>query len=211
MNVTYRQIKGKVEQGYGVNRWADAHSINASLKELTKKDIYGVDKETYQDIVDNYFDKKCAKSKQITTEAKQYIPGGVQHNLAFNMPFPMCMVKAEGAYLYDLDGNKYFDFLQAGGPTILGSNYKAVQQLAADFRQAMGSITCGELLGLSSPEHTPMPQERTPEYYRKRPCRDIVGQSSRIFGQFLEKKHRNERQSPREDIVGDCANGAGRH
>jgi len=90
------------------------------------------------------------------------------------------------------------------------ANYKAVQQLAADFRQAMGSITCGELLGLSSPEGTPMPQERTPEYYRKRPCRDIVGQSSRIFGQFLEKKHRNQRQSPREDIVGDCANGAGR-
>ena len=120
MNVTYRQIKGKTEQGYGVTRWADAHSINASLKQLTQKDIYGVDKETYNDIVENYFDKKCAKSKEITTEAKQYIPGGVQHNLAFNMPFPMSMVKAEGAYLYDLDGNKYFDFLQAGGPTILG-------------------------------------------------------------------------------------------
>ncbi len=141
MNVTYRQIKGKVEQGYGVNRWADAHSINASLKELTKKDIYGVDKKTYQDIVDNYFDKKCAKSKQITTEAKQYIPGGVQHNLAFNMPFPMCMVKAEGAYLYDLDGNKYFDFLQAGGPTILGSNYKAVQQEAIKLIKDCGPTT----------------------------------------------------------------------
>ena len=40
-------------------------------------------------------------------EAKNYIPGGVQHNLAFNKPFPMCMAKAEGAYLYDKDGNQY--------------------------------------------------------------------------------------------------------
>ena len=141
MNVTYRQIKGKTEQGYGVTRWADAHSINASLKQLTQKDIYGVDKETYNDIVENYFDKKCAKSKEITTEAKQYIPGGVQHNLAFNMPFPMCMVKAEGAYLYDLDGNKYFDFLQAGGPTILGSNYKEVQNEAIKLIKGCGPTT----------------------------------------------------------------------
>ena len=141
MNVTYRQIKGKMEQGYGVDRWADAYSINKSLKELTKKDIYGVDKETYQDIVENYFDAKCAKSKEITTEAKQYIPGGVQHNLAFNMPFPMCMVKAEGAYLYDLDGNQYFDFLQAGGPTILGSNYKKVQQEAIKLIKDCGPTT----------------------------------------------------------------------
>ncbi len=141
MNVTYRQIKGKTEQGYGVTRWADAQSINASLKQLTQKDIYGVDKETYSDIVENYFDKKCAKSKEITTEAKQYIPGGVQHNLAFNMPFPMCMVKAEGAYLYDLDGNKYFDFLQAGGPTILGSNYKAVQSEAIKLIKGCGPTT----------------------------------------------------------------------
>ena len=141
MNVTYRQIKGKMEQGYGVDRWADAHSINASLKQLTKKDIYGVDKETYQDIVENYFDAKCAKSKEITTEAKQFIPGGVQHNLAFNMPFPMCMVKADGAYLYDLDGNEYIDFLQAGGPTILGSNYKKVQQEAIKLIKDCGPTT----------------------------------------------------------------------
>ena len=32
------------------------------------------------------------------------------------------MEKAKGAYLYDVDGNKYYDFLQAGGPVILGSN-----------------------------------------------------------------------------------------
>lgn len=67
------------------------------------------------------------------------------------------------------------------------ANYKVVQQLAADFRQALGSITCGELLGLDKPEGTHQPEERTPEYYRKRPCREIVGEACRIFGRYLEK------------------------
>lgn len=45
------------------------------------------------------------------------IPGGVQHNLAFNYPFSLAMRSAEGAYLTDVDDNRYIDFLQAGGPT----------------------------------------------------------------------------------------------
>ena len=43
--------------------------------------------------------------------------------------------------MYDLDGNKYFDFLQAGGPTILGSNYKAVQQEAIKLIKDCGPTT----------------------------------------------------------------------
>jgi len=36
-----------------------------------------------------YFNEKCVRSKQLTDEAKKIIPGGVQHNLAFNYPFPL--------------------------------------------------------------------------------------------------------------------------
>ena len=50
---------------------------------------------------------------------------------------------AEGAYLYDVDGNKYFDFLQAGGPTVLGSNPKAVREQVIDLLN-----TCGPSTGL---------------------------------------------------------------
>lgn len=141
MKVTYTELKGKKEAGYGVTRWANAQEINESLKELTSQPIYSVTEEAYKDICENYYDKQCAKSKAITAEAKKYIPGGVQHNLAFNKPFPMCIVKAEGAYMYDLDGNKYIDFLQAGGPTILGSNYPAVQEEAIKLIKDCGPVT----------------------------------------------------------------------
>jgi glutamate-1-semialdehyde 2,1-aminomutase len=58
----------------------------------------------------------------LAEEAKRVIPGGVQHNLAFNHPFPLAVKEARGAHMVDLDGNRYIDFLQAGGPTLLGSN-----------------------------------------------------------------------------------------
>ena len=80
-----------------------------------------------------YFEEKCKSSKGIIAKAQEYIPGGVQHNLAFNYPFPLVFTKADGAYLYDKDGNKYIDFLQAGGPTILGSNYPDVKEKVIDL------------------------------------------------------------------------------
>ena len=41
----------------------------------------------------DYFDDRCKRSKELTDEAKKYIPGGVQHNLAFNYPFPIAIEK----------------------------------------------------------------------------------------------------------------------
>lgn len=85
----------------------------------------------------------CKKSKAMTTEAMNYIPGGVQHNLAFNHPFPIVFNKAEGAHLYDIDGNKYIDFIQAGGPTVLGSNPAVVREKCIELLN-----TCGPSTGL---------------------------------------------------------------
>ncbi len=135
--------------GYGISSWQDAKTIYKDLGELTSKPIYCISDSALKNVLE-YFDTNCAKSKAITTEAKKYIPGGVQHNLAFNFPFPICMEKADGAFLYDRDGNKYYDFLQAGGPTILGSNYKPIREKVFELLNTCGPVTGlfheGELL-----------------------------------------------------------------
>lgn len=51
------------------------------------------------------------------------------------------MTKANGAYLYDIDGNEYIDFLQAGGPTVLGSNYPAVREKVFELLNECGPVT----------------------------------------------------------------------
>lgn len=125
----------------GISRWDDPADINRRLKELISQPIWEVDDDYYKNEVMKYFDEKCKGSKAVFEEAKDYIPGGVQHNLAFNKPFPMCMAKAEGAYLYDKDGNQYIDFLQAGGPTILGSNYEPVRKKVLELLDTCGPVT----------------------------------------------------------------------
>ena len=99
-----------------------------------------VKREKMQEFL-GYFDNQCKRSKALTDEAKKYIPGGVQHNLAFNYPFPIAIEKAEGAYLWDADGNQYIDFLQAGGPTVLGSNYAPVREKVFEMLQTCGPVT----------------------------------------------------------------------
>lgn len=125
----------------GISRWDDPGEINRRLKNLTSQPIWEVSDEYYNNEILPYYEDKCSKSKAIYEEAKEYIPGGVQHNLAFNKPFPVCFTKAEGAYLYDKDGNKYIDFLQAGGPTILGSNPPAVREKVIELINTCGPVT----------------------------------------------------------------------
>jgi glutamate-1-semialdehyde 2,1-aminomutase len=129
--------------GFGIDEYLDAAAVTRQLDTLKAGPVYSIRKECLDDYVENYFYKKCVKSKAMITEAKEIIPGGVQHNLAFNYPFPIVITKAEGARLTDLDGNEYYDLLQAGGPTILGSNPPAVREAVIDLLN-----TCGPSTGL---------------------------------------------------------------
>lgn len=88
-----------------------------------------------------WFDTHCATSKTTIDEAKSVIPGGVQHNLANNYPFALNCVKGEGPYLYDIDGNKYIDFIGAGGPSILGNNDPDVKKAIEDCLNTTGYLT----------------------------------------------------------------------
>lgn len=128
---------------FAISQYNDAIAVNKELDELIKKPIYTIKDDALNKYVEEYYEKKCTKSKEMITKAKEIIPGGVQHNLAFNYPFPLVFTKADGAYLYDADGNKYFDFLQAGGPTVLGSNPKVVRDQVIDLLN-----TCGPSTGL---------------------------------------------------------------
>ncbi|MEN6636232.1 MAG: aminotransferase class III-fold pyridoxal phosphate-dependent enzyme [Clostridiaceae bacterium] len=125
----------------GISRWDNPNTINEQLKKLTDAPIYEVTEDYYTNEVMKYFDEKCTRSRAVYEEAKEFIPGGVQHNLAFNKPFPICISRADGAYMNDADGNRYIDFLQAGGPTILGSNNEAVRKAALGLIEECGPVT----------------------------------------------------------------------
>jgi len=129
--------------GFAIDEYLDAEKVTKELDSLIEKPVYSILPENLKKYEDEYFNTKCLKSKEMITHAKGVIPGGVQHNLAFNYPFPLVITKAEGAKLYDVDGNWYYDLLQAGGPTLLGSNDLVVKEAVIDLLN-----TCGPSTGL---------------------------------------------------------------
>jgi glutamate-1-semialdehyde 2,1-aminomutase len=115
------------DQHYAISEYHDVDEIYSKLDGLVRQPMRPIRRDRMQAFL-AYFEERCQRSKALTDEAKKLIPGGVQHNLAFNYPFPIAIEKAEGAYLWDADGNQYTDFLQAGGPTVLGSNYAPLRE-----------------------------------------------------------------------------------
>lgn len=80
-----------------------------------------------------------SKSEQLFSRAQQSIPGGVNSPVrAFKSVGgnPIFLQRAKGAYLYDVDGNQYIDYINSWGPMILGHAFEpvveAVQKKAVD-------------------------------------------------------------------------------
>jgi glutamate-1-semialdehyde 2,1-aminomutase len=78
------------------------------------------------------------RSRQLQQRAERLLPGGVDSPVrAFRAVGgdPPFVVRAEGAYLWDADGNRYIDYFGSWGPMILGHAFppvvEAIQQAAA--------------------------------------------------------------------------------
>lgn len=126
---------------FSISEYPDAKAVISKLDKLISEPIWSISSERLARYEEEYFNTKCLGSKAMIQKAKEYIPGGVQHNLAFNYPFPLVFTKAEGAYLTDIDGNLYYDFLQAGGPTVLGSNPAVVKEKVKELLDYCGPST----------------------------------------------------------------------
>ena len=63
--------------------------------------------------------------------------------------------------------------------------YHGVQEAAERYRAENGSIICRELLGLSQDVKKVDPAQRTQEYYKKRPCPELVAMAAQIADDYI--------------------------
>ena len=63
--------------------------------------------------------------------------------------------------------------------------YARVQEIHRQFLERNGTISCAELLGKAGVPEDPTPEERTPEYYAKRPCAKMVMTAARLMDEFI--------------------------
>ena len=64
--------------------------------------------------------------------------------------------------------------------------YAMIMALGDEFKKEFGTIICRELLNLD-PDGNPIPSERTPSYYAKRPCAEMCKECARILAEYLTK------------------------
>jgi len=95
--------------------------------------------------------EKRSKHQQLIEEAQKIIPGGVNSPVrAFNAVggIPIFMERGQGAYLWDVEGKKYIDYVGSWGPCILGhapqTVVKAISR-AAEKGISFGTATAGEI------------------------------------------------------------------
>jgi glutamate-1-semialdehyde aminotransferase len=125
---------------YAISQYPDVPAIQARLSELIRTPVRTLTKEQLE-AYHAWYAEHTAASRAAAAEAEAAIPGGVQHNLALNDPWPLDIAAAAGPYLDDADGNRYIDFLQAGGPTVLGSNYEPVRDKVIELLASCGPVT----------------------------------------------------------------------
>ena len=85
-----------------------------------------------------------SRSEQLFTQAQISIPGGVNSPVrAFNGVggSPIFIERADGAYMFDADGQRYIDYVGSWGPMILGHNNQVV--LDATITAAQRGLSFG--------------------------------------------------------------------
>src|SRR5580704_18605518 len=94
--------------------------------------------------------RQLTRSRALQQRAEKLLPGGVDSPVrAFRAVGgdPPFVVRAEGAYLWDADGNRYIDYFGSWGPMIVGHAFpagvEAVQQAAARSA-SFGASTAAE-------------------------------------------------------------------
>ena len=82
------------------------------------------------------FQEKTPNSKKAFIRANQSIAGGVTANIKYFDPYPIFMKSGKGAWLTDLDGNKYVDYVLSYGPLILGHGREEIlEEFNSQFQE----------------------------------------------------------------------------
>ncbi|MFX1574771.1 MAG: aspartate aminotransferase family protein [Promethearchaeota archaeon] len=111
--------------------------IKAKIDNIVSNPIHKFNSEELKKIVQRYH-KNHPKSKQAFERARKIIPGGVEHNLAFNYPFPLSSKRVYDCYMETVDDIVLTDYLMDGGPIILGHNHPELTEKVIEVIRESG-------------------------------------------------------------------------
>ncbi len=85
-----------------------------------------------------------SKSRELMRQAERVLAGGVGSNFRRKeKPYPLYFIRGQGAYIWDVDGNRYIDFVLGQGPLLVGHCHPAwVKAMTDQLRE--GQIYAGQ-------------------------------------------------------------------
>ena len=96
------------------------------------------------------FEARTRKSAELYSRALEVTPGGVMAGIKHFEPYPLFMKRANGSHLWDLDGNKYVDYLLSYGAIILGHGSRVVKESVESVFGTFGTTVMGTPTELES-------------------------------------------------------------
>ena len=90
-----------------------------------------MEKRKIQAEIDSY-QTKTPKSLEMQRKASSYLPGGSSRGTAYFDPYPHFIERGKGSYVYDVDGNKYLDFMINATSLILGHANRHISAVIKD-------------------------------------------------------------------------------
>jgi len=105
------------------------------------------------------YGERTARSGELFERARKIFAGGINHNARFYEPYPISVRRANGQYIWDVDGNRYVDYWMGHMALILGHSPSIVtsalrEQLDKGIHYGMGSrisLDLGEEIHQSVP------------------------------------------------------------
>ncbi|WP_266081019.1 aspartate aminotransferase family protein [Haladaptatus caseinilyticus] len=83
--------------------------------------------KTHENPHETLFRERTQNSREFNKHAASITPLGVESNVRSFAPYPFYVERANGSYVYDIDGNEYLDLLLALGPIILGHGHPEIR------------------------------------------------------------------------------------
>ncbi len=87
--------------------------------------------EIIQREIDQYV-LRTPKSAEMQKDAERFLPGGSSRGTAYFDPYPHFIEKGEGHYIFDVDGNRYLDFMINATSLILGHSNSNISSVVKD-------------------------------------------------------------------------------
>ena len=123
-----------------LSHWPDHEQLLRRLQRLVSSPMRPIRRDRMAAYLDT-LERRCPRSRRCTRRPAASSPAASSttwpSTIRSRWPWP----GPTGAYLWDVDGNRYIDYLQAGGPILLGNNYAPVREKVIELLRDCGPVT----------------------------------------------------------------------